>query len=198
MENKYSRGDDQWPHTMVKAHHILITWKSDKPCISPCLSAIIYTNLDSRSQKKTSGQKTAPYNPNCICHLCGSKGHCHIEWPKNNEWDKFRHSSRYQIEFDGKKEDNTATTILAVTESTGLGDMAKYVINNISITDPKCAFNMFHTMIYDEKVSASQTSESKQDNSFIGFQNIINSCPHFSAEAFNLNGTSSVTNRTPR
>ena len=84
IENTYSRGDDQCPRTLVKAHQILITWKSDKRHISPGLSAISYTTLDNRSQKKNYGQKTAPYNPNWTCHLWGGKGHHHMECPKKN------------------------------------------------------------------------------------------------------------------
>ena len=57
MENNYSRGNDQWPCTLVKAHQLLIPCKSDKRRISPGLSAISYTTLDNRSQKKTSGRK---------------------------------------------------------------------------------------------------------------------------------------------
>ena len=84
MENNYSRGNDQWPRTLVKAHQLLIPCKSDKRRISPGLSAISYTTLDNRSQKKTSVRKTAPYNPNWTCHLWGGKGHHHMECPKKN------------------------------------------------------------------------------------------------------------------
>ena len=109
-----------------------------------------------------------------------------MDLPKKNEWEKFRHSLHSQIEDDGKQEDDTATTISEVTERTGLGDMAKDVINNISRTYPKRAFNMFQSMIQDDNVYPSQTLESEQDNSFLGFHHFINSCINVFAEAFNL------------
>ena len=60
------------------------------------------------------------------------------------------------------------------------------MIDKISRSDPKRDFTMFQTMIEDDNAAPSQTSESEQDNSYLGFQNCINSCPHFSGEAFNL------------
>ena len=75
-----------------------------------------------------------------------------MDLPKKNEWEKFRHLLHSQIEDDGKEEDDTATTISEVTESTGLGDMAKDVINNISRTYHKRDLNMFQSMIQDDNV----------------------------------------------
>ena len=59
-------------------------------------------------------------------------------------------------------------------------------MEKISRSDPKCDFTMFQTMVEEDSVSPSQTTEREQDNSFIGFQSCINSCPHFSGKAFNL------------
>ena len=97
MENNYSRGNDQWTRILVKDRQLIVTWKSDKRRISRGLSAISYTTVDVISQKKTSEQKTASYNPNWICHLCGGKGNHHMECPKKDGWYKFRHSSHSQI-----------------------------------------------------------------------------------------------------
>ena len=65
------------------------------------------------------------YKPNWTFHFCGGKRHGHMDLPKKNEWDKFRHSSHSQIKDDGEEENETATTISDVTKITGLGDMAK-------------------------------------------------------------------------
>ena len=105
---------------------------------------------------------------------------------KKDEWDKFCHPSHSQIEDDSKEEDDTATTILEVTKSNGLGNMAKDVMDNISISDPTRAFNMLQTIIQEDNVAPSQTSGNKQFNSFLGFQNCINRCPQFFGEALNL------------
>ena len=91
MGNNYSGGDDQWPLTLVKVRQLLIRCKSDKRCISSGLSVISYTTLDDGSQKETSVRKTASYNPNWTCHICGVKGHRHMEFPKKKKWYKFRH-----------------------------------------------------------------------------------------------------------
>ena len=64
--------------------------------------------------------------------------------------------------------------------------MAKDMMNNISRSDLKRSFIMFQTMVEEDSVSPSKTTESEQDNSFLGFQNCINICPHFAGEAFNL------------
>ena len=109
-----------------------------------------------------------------------------MECPKNNEWEMFRHQSHSQIEDDGKEENYTATTILEVTEITVLVDMDKDIMEKISRYDPKRDFTMFRTIVDEDSVSLSQTTESEQDNSFLGFQNCIKSCQQFSGEAFNL------------
>ena len=82
-----------------------------------------------------------------------------MECPNNNEWDKFRHSFHSHIQDDGKEENYAATTISYVTEITGLGDMAKDMMEKISRSDPKCDFTMFQTMVEEDSVSPSQTTE---------------------------------------
>ena len=64
--------------------------------------------------------------------------------------------------------------------------MANDVMDKISRSDPKRAFTMFQTMLEEDRVSPSHTTESEQDKSFLGSQNCINSCLHFSGETFNL------------
>ena len=70
-----------------------------------------------------------------------------MDSPKKDECYKLHHSSHSQIKYDGEEEDDTANTISDVTKSTGLGDMAKDVMDKISIYEPKRTFTMFQTMI---------------------------------------------------
>ena len=59
-------------------------------------------------------------------------------------------------------------------------------MDKVYISDPKRNFTMFQTMVEEDILSPSQITESKQNNSFLGFYNFINSCPQFSGEEFNL------------
>ena len=64
--------------------------------------------------------------------------------------------------------------------------MSKDIMDKIFRSDPKRNFTMFQTMVAEDSVSPSHTTESKQDNPFLGFQNCINSYPQFSGKALNL------------